>query len=157
MNIGGGTLSTAERQLFIDTLFEYEGSRYFLIEKKMPGQYRFIYDVQPLPIGDLVVSHNTILQHSHSRKLDDKWRGPYRIREVSDNLTFYYLDDQLDGTHLAATLTGNRLKKFFSRDAQRAEQHETIRVRDLDDVERCGGDSRWIRRENMEMGENGDD
>ena len=40
--------------------------------------------------------------------------------------------------HLAATFAGNRLKKFFSRaelDAQRTEQHETIRFQELDDVE----------------------
>jgi hypothetical protein len=114
---------------------------------------------QPLQVGDLVLLHNSILQHSHSRKLDDKWRGPYRIREISDNSTFYHLEE-LDGTPLAATFAGNRLKKFFSRaelDAQRTEQHETIRVRDLDDVEDVEETEDGIGRENMETVENGGD
>src|SRR4030095_13441001 len=91
---------------------------------------------QELHVGDLVLLHNTVLQHSHSRKLDDKWRGPFRIREIPENSTFYRLEE-LDGTPLAASFAGNRLKRFFTRaelDAHRAEIHDTIRVRDLCDL-----------------------
>ena len=58
---------------------------------------------QQLHVGDLVLLHNTVLQHSHSNKLDDKWRGPFRIREIPENSTFYWLEE-LDGALLAATL-----------------------------------------------------
>lgn len=84
-----------------------------------------------LHVGNLVLLHNTILEHSHSRKLDDKWRGPYRIREVVEDSTFYRLEE-LDGTALAASFAGNRLKLFFKRavlDDVRMEVHDAIRVR----------------------------
>jgi hypothetical protein len=48
-------------------------------------------------------------------KLSDRWRGPYRIREVTENSTFYRLEE-LDGVPLTPTFAGNRLKKFFTRD-----------------------------------------
>ena len=67
---------------------------------------------QELHIGDLVLLHNTVLQHSHFSKLDDEWRGPYRIREIPENSTFYCLEE-LDGVPLAASFAGNRLKCFF--------------------------------------------
>jgi hypothetical protein len=69
---------------------------------------------QQLQVGDMVMLHNTIMQHSHSRKLDDNWRGPYRIREIPEDSTFYCIEE-LDGTPLAAPVTGNRLKRFFMR------------------------------------------
>jgi len=88
---------------------------------------------QQLRIGDFVLLHNTKASYSRSRshKLDDQWFGPYRIRQILDYST-YYRPDELDGTPLAATFAGNRLKRFFSRtelDDCRAESHETIRVR----------------------------
>jgi hypothetical protein len=85
-----------------------------------------------LKIGNLVLLHNTI-KHSHSRKLDDKWRGPYRIREVPEDSQNYLLE-KLDGTPLAASFAGNRLKRFLTRtklDEQREEMHDTIRARDV--------------------------
>ena len=113
---------------------------------------------QQLHVGDLVLLHNTILQHSHSRKLDHKWRGPFRIREIPKNSTFYRLEE-LDGTPLAASFAGNCLKRFFTRpelDAHRAETHDTIRVRDpwdfVDDDEEAED---GIGRENMDVLENG--
>ena len=36
-----------------------------------------------------------------------------RIREIPENSTYYLLE--LDGTPLAATIAGNRVKKFYSR------------------------------------------
>ena len=68
---------------------------------------------QQLRVGDLVLLHNTILQHSHSRRLDDKWRGPFRLCEIPKNSTFYRLEE-LDGTPLAASFTGNRLRQFWT-------------------------------------------
>jgi len=93
----------------------------------------------PLRVGDLVLVHQTKASYSCSwaQKLDDRWFGPYRILEIPDNSTFYLLEE-LDGTHLTPTFAGNRLKRFFSRvelDNNRAEAHETIRVRDALDIE----------------------
>jgi hypothetical protein len=69
---------------------------------------------QQLQVGDLVLLHNTRSERQHSRKLYDNWRGSYRIREVIESSTYYRLEE-LDGTHLAASFAGNRLKRFYSR------------------------------------------
>ena len=92
-----------------------------------------------LHIGDLILVHQTKDSYSRNRakKLDDRWFGPYRIREIPDDSTFYYLEE-LDGTHLKPTFAGNRLKRLFSRvelDNNRSEAHETIRVRDALDLD----------------------
>jgi len=102
---------------------------YFDQQKRLRG------DQQQLQIGDLVLLHNTRKQQTRSRahKLDDNWHGPYRIHEIAENSTFYRLKE-LDGTHLAASFAGNRLKKFFSREAldeERAQLYVIIRVRDI--------------------------
>jgi len=94
---------------------------------------------EKLRVGDLIVVHQTKDSYSQYRakKLDDRWFGPYRIREIPEDSTFYYLEE-LDGTHLIPTFAGYRLKRFFSRvelDNNRAKAHETIRVRDALDVD----------------------
>ena len=56
--------------------------------------------------------------------------------EIPDDSTFYLLE--LDGTELKHTFAGNRLKRFFSRvelDNNRAEAHDTIRIRDALEVD----------------------
>ena len=60
--------------------------------------------------------HNAKSPHSRSRakKLDDNWQGPYRVREIPEDSTYYMLEE-LDGTPLATTIAGNRVKKFYSR------------------------------------------
>src|SRR5271154_5254608 len=93
-----------------------------------------------LQVGDLVLLHNTKLQHSHSDKLEDKWRGPYRIREIPEGSTFYRLEE-LDGVPLAASFAGNRLKRFFTRrelDLTREEVSAIIRVRNEGESEESG-------------------
>ena len=69
-----------------------------------------------LEVGDLVLLFNSKDQDSRARakKLDDRWGGPYRVQAIPEDSTFYFLEE-LDGTHLAKTFAGNRLKKFFSR------------------------------------------
>ena len=91
-------------------------------------------DPQRLHVSDLVLVFQSKNLNSRSvkNKLDDRWFGPYRIREIPPDSTFYKLEE-LDGTHLKATFAGNRLKRFFSRtelDQDRASRHEVIRVRD---------------------------
>ena len=97
---------------------------------------------QQSPLGHspyiLVFQSKNLNSRSVKNKLDDRWFGPYRIREIPPDSTFYKLEE-LDGTHLKATFAGNRLKRFFSRtelDQDRAGRHAVIRVRDaLEDDE----------------------
>jgi len=91
-------------------------------------------EAQKLRVGDLVLVHLTkdLYTRPRARKLDDRWFGPYRIREIPEDSTFYYLEE-LDGTPLAATFAGNRLKRFFTRnelDNHRSEARGTVRVRE---------------------------
>jgi hypothetical protein len=91
---------------------------------------------QKLKVGDLVLLHQTVGSGNRalSKKLQDRWMGPYRITEIPPNSTYYKLAE-LDGTPFKdATIAGNRIKKFFKRselDALRQEMHDTIRVMEL--------------------------
>ena len=58
------------------------------------------------------------VEKSHNVKLDNRWLGPYRIRGVRDNGS--YLLAELDGVELRGSVAGNRLKRFFVRDEDRA-------------------------------------
>ncbi len=49
-----------------------------------------------------------------SRKLAFKWLGPYRISDVVKDKGMYMLEE-LDGSQLAGTFAGNRLKTFHPR------------------------------------------
>ena len=65
---------------------------------------------------DLVLKHDSIaeIDMSRSRKLSYKWLGPYKVRKaIPDKGT--YLLEEFDGTQLAGTYSGNRLKKFVQR------------------------------------------
>jgi hypothetical protein len=97
---------------------------------------------QQLHEGDLVLRLDSQKFKSgkpaRAAKLDDRWLGPYRIREVAENSTFYYLEE-LDTTPLAESVAGDRLKKFFSRDQRwedRAEQLEHLRTQQIATAER---------------------
>ncbi len=49
-----------------------------------------------------------------SRKLSYKWLGPYRICEMVKDKGTYMLEE-LNGSRLASTFVGERLKKFHPR------------------------------------------
>jgi hypothetical protein len=116
-------------------------------------QKRFRGEQQQLHVGDLVLLHNTkkVKTYSSKNKFEDNWFGPYRIREIPENSTFYRLEE-LDGTHLAETFAGNRLKKFFSREAlkeDRTQMQESIEADENleesnDEEDDPGGDSRHV-------------
>ena len=123
---------------------------YFDQQKRLRG------DQQQLQIGDLVLLHNTkkLKTYSSKIKLDDNWYGPYRIREIPEDSTFYRLEE-LDGTPLTQSFAVNRLKKFFSREAlqeDRARMHESIEGdENLEEIEESnveeddpGGDSHHV-------------
>jgi len=95
---------------------------------------RFRGERTQLQVGDLVLIHNTKSRFSRSRKkkLDDNWRGPYRVRKIPEDSTYYMLEE-LDGTRLAVSIAGNRLKKFFSRTSlEEARGHDWIRNDELE-------------------------
>ena len=63
---------------------------------------------------DIVLLHNTRREKDMSCKLAFKWLGPYRIyNSVKDKGT--YMLEELDGSRLAGTFAGDRLKKFHPR------------------------------------------
>jgi len=100
---------------------------------------------QQLRVGDLVLLHDTRHVHDRTRerKLDYKWNGPYRIRSIGDDSTYYMLEE-LDGTALRRSFAGNRLKRFFPRpvlDEVRQDIQNTVRVRDDFDSYEGEGDS----------------
>jgi hypothetical protein len=68
-------------------------------------------------VGDLVlVFRPQMLQKRKSRdlKLDDRWQGPYRVREKTLDSTFYLLEE-LDGTEMKCKYAGEHVKKYFPR------------------------------------------
>jgi hypothetical protein len=75
-------------------------------------------EAQQLHIDDLVLVHQGTGKDINSRsvnlKIDDRWFGPGGIREIPQDSTFY-LVEELDGTHLRARFSGDRLRCFFSR------------------------------------------
>jgi hypothetical protein len=67
--------------------------------------------------GDFVlVFRPAMLQKMKScdLKLDERWQGPYRVREKPLDSTFYLLD-KLDGTPLKRKYAGDQVKKYFPR------------------------------------------
>jgi hypothetical protein len=71
----------------------------------------------PLAVKDIVLRHDTFttdVDKSAATKLSWRWHGPYKIRKA-DQLKGTYLLSELDGTKLAGTFPGNRLKKFVQR------------------------------------------
>ena len=86
--------------------------------------------------GDMVLLHDT--QHekdkSSRRKLNYKWKGPYRVIEaIADKGT--YLLSELDGAGLNGTFAGNRLKKFHVRADRTASSGAHPRIEELADDE----------------------
>ncbi len=58
--------------------------------------------------------HDTRREKDMSRKLSFKWLGPYRICDAIKDKGMYILEE-LDGSRLAGTFAGDRLKKFHPR------------------------------------------
>ena len=55
---------------------------------------RYLNEVANLPtedlqIGDIAIVHETKIEQSHSAKLDNRWRGPYRVTEYAQNFGTY--------------------------------------------------------------------
>ena len=77
---------------------------------------------EQLKVGDLVLLFNsTLKKHLRKDKLVDRWMGPYRIREIPLNST-YYLLEELSGEPLKAKAAGDRVRKFFTREYLQSDQ-----------------------------------
>ena len=72
---------------------------------------------EPLQKGDYVLLHDAVREVDMSRvkKLDYRWRGPYQIMDLLNSKGSFTLAE-LDGTRLAGTFAGNRLKRFIKRE-----------------------------------------
>ena len=70
---------------------------------------------EELKIGDLVLVHDTAKEKNYSVKLQYKWFGPYRVKEVISGKGAYILEE-LDGSELKGSYAGSRLKRFTARD-----------------------------------------
>jgi len=70
--------------------------------------------VHQIEVGDLVLLYNSILDKQWSQKLSNKWLGPYRIRQITQDRGTYLLEE-LDGTKLEGIYAGDRVKRFHPR------------------------------------------
>ena len=70
---------------------------------------------EKLEIGDMVLLHNTSFEKQWSKKLDNRWLGPYKIRQIKEDCGTYLLNE-LDGTQLKGTYAGDRIRQFFPRE-----------------------------------------
>ena len=64
--------------------------------------------------GDMVFLYNSRLDKHWSKKLDNRWSGPYLINDIKESRGTYLLQE-LDGTIMDGVYPGERLKRFFSR------------------------------------------
>ena len=83
------------------------------LEGKEPHDLKHSIRKEELAAGRIVLLHDTRREKDMSRKLAFKWLGAYQISDaVRDKGT--YMLEELDGSQLAGTFAGDRLKKFHS-------------------------------------------
>ena len=63
----------------------------------------------------LVYNHHKEINMSAQRKLDFRWTGPVRVRDVIPDKGTYILED-LNSACLQGTFAGNRIKRFYVRE-----------------------------------------
>jgi hypothetical protein len=78
--------------------------------------HRFRTDRTTIKKGDLVLVYNNLRQIDMSsfRKLENRWEGPFRVREIKERDTYFL--QTLDGIPIRTPYTPNRVKKFFKMD-----------------------------------------
>ena len=87
---------------------------------------------EELSIGSIILLHDTRREKDMFRKLSFKWLGPYRICDaIKDKGT--YIIEELDGSRLAGTFAGDRLKKFHPRQLDHAPNLNNEEIPTLDD------------------------
>ena len=81
----------------------------------------------------MVLLHNTVLDKQWSRKLDNRWMGPYLIRVAHLDFGTYLLDE-LDGTELSGIYATDRWKKFFQKEGIEPEDEEVDEEEDNNNI-----------------------
>jgi hypothetical protein len=66
-----------------------------------------------LPIGSTVLYQNVLKEASHGRKLEDRWFGPFRVRERLTKGS--YLLEEMDGTKMRSPYPARRLRRYYPR------------------------------------------
>ncbi|GBG87217.1 hypothetical protein CBR_g45276 [Chara braunii] len=69
---------------------------------------------EPLQVGEMVLIRNSALESTWSGQLGRRFKGPYRIAKRV-GLNSFELED-LDGTRIKGSFSGQRLVRFFGRD-----------------------------------------
>jgi hypothetical protein len=72
---------------------------------------------QAIQVGDLVLVFRPVMLlpiKSRDTKLDERWQGPYRVKEKPQDST-YYLLEELDGTPMKRKYAGDQVKKYYPR------------------------------------------
>lgn len=79
-------------------------------------KYRMRPSTQEIKKGDLVLVYDEVrsIDMSTARKLQSRWHGPYRVREVAPKRV--YLLQTLDGIPIVGSFPPTRIKKFFQLD-----------------------------------------
>ena len=91
----------------------------------------------------MVLLNNSRLDKQWSKKLDNRWMGPYTITDMAEDQGTYMLAE-LDGTALSGVYPGERLKEFFPRrgiDRQGVEGYEESAGGDEAEEAEVGGDA----------------
>jgi hypothetical protein len=80
----------------------------------------------------LVHNHHKEIDMSTQRKLDFRWTGPVRVRDVVPDKGTYILED-LNGARLRGTFAGNRIKRFYVREDILGHRLESERAAEMMD------------------------
>lgn len=89
---------------------------------------------EELAIGNIALLHDTKREKDMSQKLAFKWLGPYRIYNTVEGKGTYMLKE-LDGSRLAGTFAGDRLKKFYPRQSLRLDHVPDLTREDVPTLE----------------------
>jgi hypothetical protein len=93
----------AARQLR-DSRIHYSSSR----RRRLRPKTATIYE------RDLVLRYNVRFQNTFAGKLEQRWLGPYRVKELLKNGSMRL--EELSGVELRGTFPPDQVKKFWSRD-----------------------------------------
>ena len=88
--------------------------------------------------GDMVLLYNSRLDKQWSKKLDNRWNGPYLVVEVKETRGTYLLSE-LDGTAMDGVFPGERLKRFFPRRGVTAEAEGELAEEDDEEMAETDG------------------
>ena len=77
------------------------------------NRHRFRAERAEVNVGDLVLVYNNLraINMSSVRKLEFRWEGPYRVRNIKNRSTYFL--ETLDGDEILTPYPPNRIKKFF--------------------------------------------